>query len=241
MNEKIMEIAHKVSKIPGAKRLIKPFYYPLIRLYVKKRNRVFREHSSTAMKCIDKCLIENNIPYTLIFGSLLGAIREKGFIKHDLDIDIAIPIEERTPKLYDSLKKYNFVLKKRYSIDDGALGCEETFEFNQTGVTIDIFFICPPIDLLPYCCCWNLLGDCVTVSESMRRFGCIIPRRIELPFTQTFIRVPFEDIEVSIDKNAGQISEFTYGPNYMTPDPNYVVPTDHRVVWTEKKAIYQEF
>ena len=134
MNEKVMEIAHKVSTIPGAKKILKPFYYPLKKLYTKKHNKRFREHSLDLMKCFDQCMNDNNIPYSLIFGSLLGAIREKGFIKHDLDIDVAIPIEERTKKLYDCLKKYNFILKKRFIIDDGSLGCEETFEFKKKSI-----------------------------------------------------------------------------------------------------------
>jgi hypothetical protein len=241
MNEKIMEIAHSVSKIPGAKRILRAFYYPYKKLWVIRHNKRFRKYSLEAMRCFDKCMRDNSIPYTLIFGSLLGAIREKGFIKHDLDIDVSVPISERTHVLYESLNKYSFDLKKRFIIGDGSLGCEETFEYKNTGVTIDIFFICPPINSLPYCCCWNLKGDSVTASESMRRFGGVIPRRIELPFTQKYIRVPFESIEVSIDENANQISEYTYGPSYMTPDPNYVVPTDHRVIWTEITATYQEF
>lgn len=236
-----MEIAHCISKIPGAKRILKPIYYPFKKVYVNKHNKKFREHSLELMKCFDQCMKENNISYTLIFGSMLGAIREKGFIKHDLDIDVAIPIEEKTGKLYEGLIKYNFVLKKRFTIEDGSLGCEETFEFNNTGVTIDLFFICPPIDSLPYCCCWNLMGDTVTASESMRRYGGLIPRRIELPFSKKYKRVPFESIEVSIDENAVLILEYTYGPSYMTPDPNYIVPSEHRVIWQEKKAIYQVF
>ena len=241
MSEKLVEIAHKVSKIPGAKKILKPFYYPYKSLMIKKRNKRFRANALEALKAFDECMITNGVNYTLIFGSLLGAIREKGFIKHDLDIDVAVPIGGKNENMYNGLKNYGFKLKRRFSIDDGKLGCEETFGYKNSGVTIDIFYICLPIDELPYCCCWEQYGDCVTPNESMRKYGGVIPRRIELPFTYQYERVPFEDIEVNIDSNAHQISEYSYGPNYMIPDPHYVVPKEHRVIWYEKNAIYEEF
>ena len=39
---------------------------------------------------LDKICKENNIPYTLVCGSVLGAIRHKGFIPWDDDADIAL-------------------------------------------------------------------------------------------------------------------------------------------------------
>ena len=51
---------------------------------------------------LKKILDENNIPFVLIYGTLLGAIREKNFISHDQDIDIAI-LDEFREKLLDTL------------------------------------------------------------------------------------------------------------------------------------------
>ena len=42
---------------------------------------------------------ENNIPFLLVFGTLLGAYRDKGFIKHDTDIDLALLDEYRSKVL----------------------------------------------------------------------------------------------------------------------------------------------
>ena len=193
------------------------------------------------MKVFDECMSVNGYDYTLIFGTLLGAIREKGFISHDFDIDVAIFKEQRCNALSDVLLANGFKLYRRFTIDNGDLGCEETYLYKETGVSIDIFYVYPPIDIYPYVCCWNYGKGCATYRETMKRYGGVTPRRIELPITHEIERVQFENIMVNIPKQAHKISEFSYGPNYMTPDPQYVPPTEHRVIWKDKKAFFEEF
>ncbi len=237
----VYDFAHKVSMIPFAKSLLKPFYYPIKGLYYRRRMSHFRDNAIVVLSEFDRCMTDNGYHYTLIFGSLLGAIREGGFISHDCDIDTALSIDERNARLYDVLALSGFKLIYRFSIKNGTLGCEETFTYKDTGVTIDIFYIYPAIDSFPYVCCWNYGEGCASYRDTMKKYGGITPRRIELPFTGKSARVSFESIYVSIPENAHQISEFSYGPDYMTPNPNYTVPTEHRYVWIEEKALFEEF
>lgn len=53
------------------------------------------------MKYIDRICRENNIIYYLGFGTLIGAIRHKGFIPWDDDIDILMPRDD-----YERFSKY---------------------------------------------------------------------------------------------------------------------------------------
>lgn len=232
----LLEIANTMASVPFVKSALKPIYYPFKGFLEKKRKLNFHKYSLVALKTFDECLTANGIPYSLIFGSLLGAIREHGFINHDLDIDVALLIEERNHKLHELLQKNGFKLIRRFIIEDGSLGCEETFEYANTGVTIDIFYICPAIDKYQYCCCWNKAEGCATYRESANKIGGAYPRLIDQPIKNKMIRVPFENIEVSITANAHECLEFAYGSNYMIPDPNFEPPTAHRTIWHHKIA-----
>lgn len=44
-----------------------------------------------ALKVIDQICQKENITYFLAYGSLIGAVREKGFIAWDQDIDLMMP------------------------------------------------------------------------------------------------------------------------------------------------------
>ena len=56
--------------------------------------RILQLANSGFLTLVDKIFEENNLRYWIDFGTLLGAIRHKGFIPWDDDIDIAMPRED---------------------------------------------------------------------------------------------------------------------------------------------------
>lgn len=240
-NESIQEIAHKFSKFPGLKLLLKPFYYKFKDYNKKKQNNLFHKYGLEALRQFDKCMEANSFVYVLAFGSMLGAIRERGFIKHDLDIDVSMFIEDHSDKLKECLTDYGFNLSHVFLIDNGACGREETYSYK--GVHIDVFFFYPPIGKYPYCCDFLMKDDTATFRESMSKARGVLPRRIELPISRERKRVQFENILLPVPSNAEEILEFRYGQDYMIPNTKWDVNShdEHIVEWNEKNGIFIDY
>lgn len=239
-SKKLSEIAHSFARIPGVKKGLEVFYRPVQRKLSKKRRASFLQNGLELLTQFHRCCEENGIKYTLAFGSLLGAVREKGFIQHDLDIDVWIWADNRPDNIEAILLQYGFALDHSFMIDDGMSGREETYIYKD--VTIDLFYIYPAVEKLPYCCFFVPEGDAVTCQQSMKRYGFVAPRRIELPFGHDRMLVQFYTSELYIPSNYEELLKRRYGEDYMIPNPHWTNKNKPSIVeWTEKRAIYKKF
>ncbi len=193
------------------KKIFKKAYAKRKEKLIDKRRKHYHQYALEALTKFDECMRKNGFKYTLAYGTLLGAIREHGFIKHDLDMDTWMFIEDDNENIVPELKKYGFNLLYHYSVDNDKYGKEYTFDYK--GCHVDIFFIYPPVDKLPYC------TDYVW-SEGMRKHERL-PRRLELPISKEIRLEMFEDLMLPIPANAEQLCEFRYGKDYMTPNPQW--------------------
>ncbi|MBR4389306.1 MAG: LicD family protein [Prevotella sp.] len=110
------------------------------------------------LKDVHRFCEANGINYTLFGGTMIGAIRHKGFIPWDDDVDIAMPRPdyERFLKMYQSEKGYKLFAsgsKENFLAFSRVCEMEKTSAVNvkmpwanqPTGVWIDIF----PLDGAP--------------------------------------------------------------------------------------------
>ena len=122
--------------------------------------RKLQLHQLSILKVIDSFCRENKICYSLYAGTLLGAVRHKGFIPWDDDLDICMERSEygRFLRLWQESAPDGFILQNKENTPGFAQSftkirkehttyIQETWEASayHTGIFVDIF----PIDRIP--------------------------------------------------------------------------------------------
>ncbi len=217
----------KIAKVLSGFSWLKPIGSPIWRkLYTEplenKRRKKFLENGLTLLTHFDEVMQRANIPYSLVFGTLLGAVRDNGFIKHDLDIDVAVWGDTDKELIESILISNGFKLYRRIEVEQGAFGREETYVYKD--VSIDLFYFYHIDERLKYTNVFVPFDDCRDFDESVSRYGGLLPIQLMLPLDKKVKYVPFLGIYVPIPINAIEFLEARYGQSWRIPDPTFVYP-----------------
>lgn len=122
--------------------------------------RPLQLHMLDILTAIDTMCREHGLRYYLVDGSLIGAVRHKGFIPWDDDVDIAMPRDDYEKLIAHSREwlpqRYEFVCFENdpsYPLHFGKIQDSETtlverpYMYYLGGVYVDVF----PIDGAPSC------------------------------------------------------------------------------------------
>lgn len=135
----IKDFGRKLLKDSCLGRKLYPIVQRCWRAYaIPKRQRRLQKYGPQALARLHQLLQKNNVPYYCDYGTLIGFVRDGGFIKHDDDIDISIqPGAKREAEVLKVFLDagYGFVHGFNY---EGRL--MEFTVADASGITIDVFF-----------------------------------------------------------------------------------------------------
>ena len=120
----------------------------------KLERQEIRNIQVRVLKKFHEICIQNNLTYSLYAGTLIGAMRHRGFIPWDDDIDVAMPREDyekflTSYKEDDYLRLYDYRTESSYNYPFMKLADSRTFQVSPgkeaidggIGLHIDIFAI----------------------------------------------------------------------------------------------------
>lgn len=194
-----------IKKILGEKK-----YHSLAK---RKASRRLAKYGDEALHKIDVISKEMSFEYWLMFGSLLGAYREHGFIKHDDDIDLGIMSVNITKELVDKMLAFGFSFTSVKITSDNK---HRMASFKYHGIIIDFYgfsFDDKDDSIIHGFTSAPLEGNDYSESYRQNLFRVML-----VTFKYNGIeRVRFNNIEVPIPQNAATILEGLYGPSFMKP------------------------
>lgn len=198
----------------------KTLFMPISRL-IRERderamNRLFKAHGQQLFEDVYDVL-GTEVDFWPEFGTLLGIYRDKGFIKHDNDLDFAIKVED-ADKVKELMIKNGFTLKKEYiGINHPEI---RQLTLVKNGLGVDFF--------------------CYSTHDSTMSVHIFHMHDVNLSEHKTYYRVrpinfqkfgtikhEFLGRQILIPANCHEHLQLLYGPTYMTPDPNFKNPKNN--------------
>lgn len=214
MVNSIKEFAKKVLKKSKIGGLVYEPLHKIWRLYSVPRGRyLLHKYGYRLFAEIDDLMCTHNIPYYCEAGTLLGLVRDKGFIKHDDDIDLGI-----MPGVIKPADVLSVFINNGFSWISGHEYDGRFIEFTleKYGIPVDFFFhsnsekdgYYDEIFLRYY-------PDVNYPSE--KNNSALLFRYVA---TKDVTRYSVHGIEVNIPTNVSDVLTSLYGP-WDKPDPNF--------------------
>lgn len=197
------------------------FIYPIVqntyRAYaIPARRRRLRKYGWRTLEKVHTILTEHEIPYFCDYGTLLGLIREGGFIKHDDDIDLTVLPGTKSPQeVYHALTNSGFAFLHGFKIENRVVEFSVT---DTTGLNIDIFF--PRKDEHGKFYGFDIFWEPERVYPSELE-NTVVETEYTMPKALMTLTMP-NGINVSVPQDYEKLLVEEFGPTWQIPDAKFV-------------------
>lgn len=209
------EIIKRVLKSSMLGKRIYPLIqrnYRIVAIPIKRRR--LQRHGADALRNVHAILTGCGVDYYADWGTLLGIIREGGFIRHDDDIDVTI-VDSKT----DPQALLNVLLDKRFEFIHVLRNEDRILEFSVSWkkLSIDFFFRIPvgrP----------GKVGIADVYYDPDIKYETPDQNSYKIWLFDESIKtkiVTFKGVEVRIPDKPDEMLEFEYGPEWRSPISNW--------------------
>ena len=133
-------IKRKIRSIVRKNKFLFFLYYNvLVKYRIKKKRKIISKYGYDLLKDIHRILNQEKIKFFIDFGTLLGMIRDNGFIKYDLDIDIGVIGEsaEIVKKVKEHLINGGYIFKSQMIFKEKIV--KQKFLYKQIKIDISYY------------------------------------------------------------------------------------------------------
>lgn len=159
-----------------------------------KRARLLQEYGLIALTEIVKILVDNKIYYWVDAGTLLGIVRDGGFIENDTDIDIAVVIDN-PDMLYKILQNNGYNIWYYY---DDLAGVKRLIRAEKHNVGIDFEVFIKHGDKYFYDSPRSLPKS---ITAEKQKQHAIVRHEFNASIIENLIKHTFNGIELNIPKD----------------------------------------
>ena len=199
----------------------------------ERKRQLLQENGLEITSKISKVLDNSGIEYFFTYGTLLGLIRNGGFMKHDIDLDLGVIRTEEFSwnKLNSLLTNAGFKQLHEFSLDGEIT--EQTYEYK--GMTIDFFIYEKENEHMISYVYFNKKG--IVNEDPTKKF---VSKMISSQIKE-FKYLEINNQKYRIPVNAEQYLADIYSESWRIPNPNWV--SEEGPAWNElegKYGIYKE-
>lgn len=194
----------------------------------KKVQFLMRVYAEKAIQIVHDITEKEGVPYWLMFGTLLGAYREHGLIKHDDDIDLGMFAKDLNSTFIDKLVASGFTFRGLKMTTDRRYRSLKIF---YHGIQVDIYgFTCEDNE------CKHITG---LSTQPLDGHDWLYSKTVN-KYRVRLVHVIFEGLELCqfgksffmVFQNASKVLEDWYGEDFMIPVKGF-----HRCVSTSIEVL----